>query len=172
VALVRPALPGLDRGRGPDDAIWFAREKARPIKHSTAGQSVEDPYVRHVAGEIAARAFAARSAVLLAAEALEDVRSASDGKVPAASDGKVQAAGAQAAVTIAATQFIAIESAFKPAELLFDVGGGSVMNREYAFDRHWRNARTIANHNPRDWKLAVAGAYYLTAEEPPTTGLF
>jgi alkylation response protein AidB-like acyl-CoA dehydrogenase len=143
-----------------DDAIWFAREKARPIKHSTAGTSVEDPYVRHVAGEIAARALAARGAVLLAAEALEDAR-------PGA-----RAAGARAAVTIAGAQFIAIESALKAAELLFDVGGGSATNREYAFDRHWRNARTIANHNPRDWKLAVGGAYYLTGEEPPTTGLF
>jgi alkylation response protein AidB-like acyl-CoA dehydrogenase len=102
--------------------------------------------------------------VLLAAEALEDVSSASDAEV--------RAAGANAAVTIAAAQFIAIESAFKAAELLFDVGGGSATNREYAFDRHWRNARTIANHNPRDWKLAVGGAYYLTGEEPPTTGLF
>jgi alkylation response protein AidB-like acyl-CoA dehydrogenase len=147
-----------------DDAIWFARDKARPIKHSTADKSVEDPYVRHVVGEIAARALAARSAVLLAAEALEDVSSASDAEV--------RAAGANAAVTIAAAQFIAIESAFKAAELLFDVGGGSATNREYAFDRHWRNARTIANHNPRDWKLAVGGAYYLTGEEPPTTGLF
>lgn len=117
-----------------------------------------------MAGEIAARALAARSAVLLAAEALEDVGSASDAEV--------RAAGAHTAVTIAAAQFVAIESAFKAAELLFDVGGGSATNREYAFDRHWRNARTIANHNPRDWKLAVGGAYYLTGEEPPTTGLF
>jgi len=143
-----------------DDAIWFAREKARPIKHSKAATSVEDPYVRHVAGEIAARALAARAAVLLAAEALEDAR-------PGA-----RAAGAQAAVTIAGAQFIAIESALKAAELLFDVGGGSATNREHAFDRHWRNARTIANHNPRDWKLAVSGAYHLTGEDPPTTGLF
>ena len=31
---------------------------------------------------------------------------------------------------------------------------------------------TAANHNPRQWKLAVAGAYLLTGEDPPTTGLF
>jgi alkylation response protein AidB-like acyl-CoA dehydrogenase len=147
-----------------DDAIWFAREKARPIKHSTADKSAEDPYVRHVVGEVAARALVAKSAVLLAAEALENVNSAADADV--------RAAGAQAAVTIGGAQFIAIESALRAAELVFDVGGGSATNREHALDRHWRNARTIANHNPRDWKLAVGGAYYLTGEEPPTTGLF
>jgi alkylation response protein AidB-like acyl-CoA dehydrogenase len=117
-----------------------------------------------VAGEIAARALVARSAVLLAAEALDDVGSAQDADV--------RAAGAHAAVTIAGAQFIAIESALRAAELVFDVGGGSAANREHALDRHWRNARAIANHNPRDWKLAVGGAYYLAGEEPPTTGLF
>ena len=67
---------------------------------------------------------------------------------------------------------IAIESALEAAELLFDVGGGSITNRDLGFDRHWRNARTAANHNPRQWKQAIAGAYHLTGEEPPTTGLF
>ena len=67
---------------------------------------------------------------------------------------------------------IAIESALRAAELVFDVAGGTVTARELGFDRHWRNARTVANHNPRQWKAAVAGAYHLLGEEPPTTGLF
>jgi alkylation response protein AidB-like acyl-CoA dehydrogenase len=63
-----------------DDAVWFVRERARPIKHSTADRSAEDPYV----GEIAARAQAARSAVLLAAEVLEGVRGLTDPRARAA----------------------------------------------------------------------------------------
>ncbi|GIE88213.1 acyl-CoA dehydrogenase family protein [Actinoplanes regularis] len=147
-----------------DDALWFARERARPIKHSTAATSVEDPYVRHTVGEIAARAHAARAVVLLAAEALTGVREHSGDRA--------RAAAAAAAVTVAQTGVIAVESALRAAELLFDVGGGSATNRDLAFDRHWRNARTVANHNPRQWKAAVAGAFHLTGEEPPTTGLF
>jgi alkylation response protein AidB-like acyl-CoA dehydrogenase len=147
-----------------DEAIWFAREKARPIKGGTAAKSTDDPYVRHVVGEIAARAHAARSAGILAAETLDQVRYASDDDA--------RPAGANAAVIVAQAQYVAVESAFRAAELLFDVGGGSATNREYAFDRYWRNARTVANHNPRDWKAAVVGAYYLAGEEPPTSGLF
>jgi hypothetical protein len=30
-----------------------------------------------------------------------------------------------------------------------------------------RNARTVANHNPRAYKAAVAGAYWLNGTEPP-----
>ncbi|WP_435069683.1 acyl-CoA dehydrogenase family protein [Amycolatopsis thermoflava] len=147
-----------------DDAAAFGREKARPIKHSSASRSVEDPYVRETVGEIAARAHAARSAVLLAAEVLEHVRGLSGAQA--------RTAGAEAAVTVAQAGVVAIESALRAAELLFDVAGGSITDRDLGFDRHWRNARVVANHNPRRWKAAVAGAYHLTGEEPPTTGLF
>ncbi|MGV9823255.1 acyl-CoA dehydrogenase family protein [Nocardia xishanensis] len=150
--------------RARDDAVTFVRERARPIKHSTATSSVEDPYVRQTVGEIAARALAARAVVLLAAETLEGVR----GRTGA----DARAAGAAAAVQVAQAGVIAIESALAAAELVFDVGGGSITDRGLGFDRHWRNARTAANHNPRQWKQAVAGAFHLTGEAPPTTGLF
>ncbi|GAA3085211.1 alkylation response protein AidB-like acyl-CoA dehydrogenase [Kribbella aluminosa] len=151
-------------GAALDDAVRFAREKARPIKHSTADRAVDDPYVRHVVGEIAARANAARAVVLLAAEDL--------GAVPSASDGEVRGTGARAALTVAQAQYVAVESALRAAELAFDVGGGSATDRGTALDRHWRNARTVANHNPRNWKAAVVGGFHLTGEEPPTSGLF
>ena len=150
--------------RALDDAVWFVRERARPIKHSSAQRSTDDPYVRQTVGEIAARAQTARAVVLLAAETLQDVR----GRVGP----DARAAGAAAAVQVAQAAVIAIESALKAAELVFDVGGGSITDRRLGYDRHWRNARTAANHNPRQWKLAVAGAYLLTGEDPPTTGLF
>ncbi|MFB9835030.1 hypothetical protein ACFFNX_22875, partial [Actinoallomurus acaciae] len=77
-----------------------------------------------------------------------------------------------AAVEVAQAQFFAAESALKAAELLFDVGGGSAVASRHNLDRHWRNARTVANHNPRSWKAGVIGAYRLTGAEPPTNGLF
>lgn len=147
-----------------DDAVWFVRERGRPIKHSSADKSVDDPYIQQVVGQIAALAHAARSSVLIAGETLEGVNS-----VP---KGQVRAAGAQASITVAQTQAFVADAALKAAELLFDVGGGSATASDLGFDRHWRNARTVANHNPRDWKLAKAGAWLLTGEEPPTTGLF
>ncbi|KAA0109705.1 acyl-CoA dehydrogenase family protein [Mycolicibacterium sp. P9-22] len=147
-----------------DDAVDFVRERGRPIKHSSAARSVEDPYVRETVGEIAARAQAARAVVLLAAEALQEQRGHRGERA--------RITGAAAAVTVAQAGVTAIESSLRAAELLFDVGGGSITDRELGFDRHWRNARTAANHNPRQWKLAVAGAYHLSGDEPPTTGLF
>lgn len=147
-----------------DDAVEFVRTRARPIKHSHADRSVDDPYVRHTVGEIASRAQAARAVVLLAAEEVQRTRELTG--APA------RTAGAATAVHVAQAGTIAIESALRAAELLFDVGGGSITARDLGYDRHWRNARTVANHNPRQWKLAVAGAFHLIGEDPPTTGLF
>lgn len=150
--------------RALDDAVWFVQQKARPIKHSSAASSADDPYVRQTVGEIASRAHAARAVVLIAAEELQDLRE-NDHE-------DVRRAGARAAVIVAETGVIAIESALKAAELLFDVGGGSITDRDLGFDRHWRNARTAANHNPRQWKSAVVGAFHVAGQDPPGTGLF
>ncbi|WP_228268220.1 acyl-CoA dehydrogenase family protein [Acinetobacter qingfengensis] len=144
------------------DAVKFAQEKARPIKHSSVEKSVDDPYVEFTVGEISARAFAAESVVLQAADRIDEAW------VNHLSEDTVNLA----ALDVAQAQFIAIENTLKAAERLFDVGGASTTARGNNFDRHWRNARTVANHNPRDWKAAAVGAYRLKAIELPLSGLF
>jgi alkylation response protein AidB-like acyl-CoA dehydrogenase len=145
-----------------EDATWFAQKRSRPIKHSTATRSVDDPYIQHPVGEIAARSYAAEAVILRAAATLD--RALARRAAPRALT--------DASVEVAQAQFVAIDLALKCAELIFDVGGGSATAREHNFDRHWRNARTVANHNPRYYKAGVVGAYRLTGAEPPTTGLF
>jgi len=152
---------GIARG-ALDDAVGFAREHARPIKHSSAQRSVDDPYVEFSVGEISARAFAAEAVVLRAADVIDAAWQAD----------LAPAAVTEAAITVAQAQFLAVESALKASELLFDVGGASTTSRRHNLDRHWRNARTVANHNPRHWKAAVVGAYRLKGTEPPASGLF
>ncbi|WP_433429042.1 acyl-CoA dehydrogenase family protein [Nonomuraea sp. CA-141351] len=144
------------------DAVVFAREHARPIEHSGARRSVDDPYVRYAVGEISARAYAAEAAVLRAAAAIDRAW---------AGDLAPELLTA-ASVEVAQAQFFAAESALKAGELLFDVGGGTAVARHHNLDRHWRNARTVANHNPRAWKAAVVGAHVLNGTEPPLNGLF
>jgi alkylation response protein AidB-like acyl-CoA dehydrogenase len=144
------------------DAVAFAREHARPIVHSRAERSVDDPYIQHAVGEISARAFAGRAAVLAAAAAIDAALAAAE----------EPALATAAAVAVAQAQFAAAEAALRCAELAFEAGGASATLREHNLDRHWRNARTVASHNPRAYKAGVVGAYHLTGAEPPTSGLF
>jgi alkylation response protein AidB-like acyl-CoA dehydrogenase len=143
------------------DATAFAQRHARPIRHSSAQRSVDDPYVQWTVGEIASQAYAAEAVVLRAAHTVDEAWRA----------GLTQEALTQASLEVAQAQVAAIASALRAAELVFDVGSASPTAREHNLDRHWRNARTVANHNPRHWKSAVVGAHALTGAQPPTTGL-
>ncbi len=145
-----------------NDASQFAREHARPIKHSSASQSVDDPYVQLSVGDIAARAFGAEALVLKAAASIDRAWAAQ----------LDESAVEQAALEVAQAQYLAAELALKAGETLFDVGGASTTGRQHNLDRHWRNARTVANHNPRHWKAAVVGAWQLKGTRPPVSGLF
>ncbi|VVM54494.1 Dibenzothiophene desulfurization enzyme C [Pseudomonas fluorescens] len=145
-----------------NDAGQFAREHARPIKHSSASQSVDDPYVQLSVGDIAARAFGAEALVLKAAASIDRAWAAQ----------LDESAVEQAALEVAQAQYLAAELALKAGETLFDVGGASTTGRQHNLDRHWRNARTVANHNPRHWKAAVVGAWQLKGTRPPVSGLF
>jgi alkylation response protein AidB-like acyl-CoA dehydrogenase len=151
------------------DAVTFTRDHARPIVHGAARRSADDPYIQHVVGEISARAFAAEAAVLRAAASID--RSLQAGHEAGQGAAEEEALTA-AAVDVAQAQFFAAEAALRNGELVFDVGGASATLREHNLDRHWRNARTVTNHNPRSYKAGVVGAYRLTGAEPPTSGLF
>ena len=50
---------------------------------------------------------------------------------------------------------------------LFDTLGASGTSRARALDRHWRNARTVASHNPRLFKARVVGAHLVNGTPPP-----
>ena len=45
--------------------------------------------------------------------------------------------------------------------LVFDALGSSGVPRSAALDRHWRNARTLASHNPRIYKERIVGDHLL-----------
>ncbi|MNE83561.1 hypothetical protein D3C80_1803840 [compost metagenome] len=58
-------------------------------------------------------------------------------------------------------QVIVAKLGLRAAEVLYEVGGGSATSRKYNFDRHWRNIRTVLNHNPLLHKARVVGDYYV-----------
>ena len=146
------------------DAVEYVRNRARPAAHSLAAAAADDPFVLHAVGEIAASASASRTLVLAAADTLDAL--VDDG---AQAD---PAALAAAAVTVAEAQLVAERLTLSAAQRLFDTGGASATSRALNLDRHWRNARTLASHNPLDYKAHAAGNYAVNAISPPANGYF
>ena len=50
---------------------------------------------------------------------------------------------------------------------LFDVGGASLSSESLGLDRHWRNARTLAVHNPVVYKQQAVGRFELIGDGLP-----
>ena len=64
-------------------------------------------------------------------------------------------------------QVVVSELVLRATSDLFDALGASATARPLALDRHWRNARTVASHNPRILKARVVGAHAVNGTPPP-----
>ncbi|MFG2222785.1 acyl-CoA dehydrogenase family protein [Streptomyces sp. NPDC048644] len=150
------------------DAVEYAQDKARPVQHAGVARAVDDPLVQHTVGSIAALGYAAEAAVLRAADALDEALAVRG------TDGVAGLPDAlhDAAVQVSQVQVVAARAALDAGERLYDVGGASATLREHHLDRHWRNARTLASHNPVAHKARVAGDWLLNGTPPPLNGFF
>ena len=148
------------------DAAALVKRRARSFSFAPAEKPSEDPILQQAVGEIASAAFAAEAAVLAAADALERaVATRVDGSpdLEAAHEGALSAAKAKVIVD---------ELAIRSGAKIFDVGGATSTKASANLDRHWRNARTLATHNPASYKARGVGQHLVTGERVPLTGFF
>lgn len=149
-----------------NDAVALVQRRKRGFSHAQAALPNADPQVLQVVGEIAADSFAADAIVLAAA----DVIATAAASVKHGAPDKALAEQAQIA---AAKAKVALERfAFATASRLFDAGGASATQAIYNLDRHWRNARTAATHNPTFSKASAIGDFYVNGKNPPLNGYF
>jgi alkylation response protein AidB-like acyl-CoA dehydrogenase len=79
---------------------------------------------------------------------------------------------AELSITVAKAQLVAERLTLAAAERLVDTGGASATARKLNLDRHWRNTRTLASHNPLAYKAYAAGNYAVNGVWPPANGYF
>lgn len=149
-----------------NDALALVSRRKRSFYYALTPLPAEDPLIQETLGHLAANAFAARAAVLAAADALDNSGKARDAGEPAAI---LAAAAARAA---AQAKLVVDELTLRSASLLFETGGASATERSANLDRHWRNARTIASHNPASFKARAIGALLVKGEPLPERGFF
>lgn len=139
------------------DGIDYVLKQARSAAHSSAETANQDPFVQKFVGELSAGAFAVQTLIREAARALDRTAAAfSTGDEEA-----IEAALIESSLTTARTQIIASQLGLTVATNIYELGGGSTTSRSLNLDRHWRNIRTVYNHNPLLHKARVVGDYYL-----------
>jgi alkylation response protein AidB-like acyl-CoA dehydrogenase len=135
----------------------YVRRQARSAAHSAAETASADPFVQKILGEIAAGSFAVDTLIRESARALDRTVKAFDTD----DADKIEAALVESALATARTQVVASQLALAAATNVFELGGGSATSRHLNLDRHWRNIRTVLNHNPLLHKARVIGDYFI-----------
>lgn len=142
------------------DATRFVQARTRVFGVPGQASPRHDPLVQRVVGRLASIDFAAESLVRSVTEQLQLIHEA-------VREGRARTpAFIQADLAAWQAQQVLIPLVLEAANLLFEVGGASATARSRALDRHWRNARTLASHNPAILRERALGDYYLNGVRP------
>ena len=142
------------------DALAFTQAKTRTFAVPGKSSPRHDPLVQSVIGRLASLSFTADTLVDGVADAIDEAyRTAIKGD---------DATELYTVANIKAyqAQQIVIEQVLEATTLLFEIGGASATSESRRFDRYWRNARTLASHNPLIHRERAIGDYWLNGTPP------
>ncbi|RWZ52918.1 monooxygenase [Labedella phragmitis] len=155
-------LAGIAAAAERDTALAI-RERTRVYSHGVASLVRDDAQIQAVVGEISSVAY---TAVALVRGVAEAVQAAADTTHLRDSEEDV-AANVLAEIRSAQAQVVLSESVPRAATLVFNTLGASATSRARGLDRHWRNARTVASHNPVIYKARIVGDWSINGMPPP-----
>lgn len=138
------------------DAVAYVQDQARSAKHSASETARGDHFVQLAVGEIAALSHTIDALIAETSRRLDDSATAIVGNAP-----DIDAIVLAAQLANSKGQVLIGRLGMEAAQRLFDTGGGSATSRKRNFDRHWRNVRTLCNHNPPALRGRVLGDFYL-----------
>jgi alkylation response protein AidB-like acyl-CoA dehydrogenase len=142
------------------DGIAFVQPRTRAFGIPGKSSPKADPLVQRVIGKVSSLAFSAETLVLAIAQHLEDLyQLIQHGKATDADYVATEIKAFQA-------QQIVLPQVLEAATYVFEVGGASATSETRRLDRHWRNARTAASHNPAIHREAAIGDYLLNGTVP------
>lgn len=142
------------------DATTFVKGRTRGFGIPGQSSPKDDPLVQRVIGRLSSLAYSARTQVLAVAQVLQDVYEAEQGGYA------IEQHYTEAEIRAYQAQQIVLEQVLEATTLLFEVGGASATSETRRFDRHWRNARTLASHNPAIYRERALGNFYLNDITP------
>jgi len=137
------------------ETVGVVRGRSRTSLHALSQTATEDPEVLGVIGTLQARRLAADTLLRHAGERLQ----------------AAHRSGAEADYVLAyqdtsAAQIAVIEAVLDAATRAFDACGSSAARNAVHLDRHWRNARTLASHNPVVYKPRIVGDHLVNGSAP------
>lgn len=154
-------LTGITRAALRDGTAQL-KARARNYPQGLTDVPSDDAQLLQVIGQVSADAFAAGATLTIASSTLDDIAAArADGR-----DSVVEQLVVDAEVAVTQAQLVIIAAALKATTEIFDALGASGVSEDNGLDRHWRNARTLASHNPRVYKARILGDWLVNGRTP------
>lgn len=138
-----------------EDSIDYLRGRTRAYGIPGLCTSSNDPLMQALIGRISSLIYAAELVVKDCAAAMDEVAD----KIGDSSVRDIDYAMLDCRVFQA--QQIVIENILAATGMIFELGGAQATSSDLGFDRHWRNARTIASHNPLVYREKTIGNFLL-----------
>ena len=138
------------------DATDYVQTRSRAWPHAGVERAADDPYVIRTVGEMGTLVAAAEATLEQAI-----------GVIEATAADPTEETRARCSLAVAAAKTVSSHAVLRVSELLFQASGAGATRQALGLDRHWRNARTLALHDPVEWKLHLAGDYLLRGTNPP-----
>jgi alkylation response protein AidB-like acyl-CoA dehydrogenase len=154
-----PVLTGIAEAALRDGSAALTR-RGRNYPQGLAERPSDDPQLLQVVGQVSAEVFAAKAALEKAARSIDHVVA---GRLDGESS-RQRLIDADVAVT--QSQLVIIAAALQATTTVFDALGASGVSEDLLLDRHWRNARTLASHNPRVYKARILCDWLINDKDP------
>lgn len=155
-------LAGIGRAIAGETAAAVAK-RVRNYSNAAGVRSSSDPQVLQVVGRIRGNAYAASAIVLQVARSIERAYQAHFGGDAEAEE----RANAIAELETSQALTVVTDLILEASTIIFDTLGASSTRKPNGLDRHWRNARTLASHNPRIYKDRIIGDFAVNGTPPP-----
>ncbi|MDH6235479.1 acyl-CoA dehydrogenase family protein [Cryobacterium sp. CG_9.6] len=139
------------------------RNRTRIFSHGNTNSFATDPQILQVVGEASAQGFAAAATLESAARALQAAYDAAF----LGDEVEEEHLNDVAELQTAQAQVVLSELATRATSTVFNALAASGVSTSKNIDRHWRNARTAANHNPWVFKARIVGDFEVTGAQPP-----
>jgi alkylation response protein AidB-like acyl-CoA dehydrogenase len=144
------------------DGTAALKQRSRNYPQGLAEVPAADPQLLQVIGELSAEAFAAEAALGQSARSLDRIVA---GRL-AGNDDRARELLVDAEVAVTQAQLVIIGAALRATTRVFDALGASGVSERLGLDRHWRNARTLASHNPVVYKARILGDWFVNGTDP------
>ncbi|MCL6702193.1 acyl-CoA dehydrogenase family protein [Pseudomonas sp. T1.Ur] len=145
------------------DFSEHVRQRTRVFSTGNASEVSQDVQVQQVIGKACAQVYAAEATTLRAASASQRAYERRFGQDTEAE----HTANILAELESAQAQAVVADLTLRATSDLFNALGASATSTGKALDRHWRNARTAASHNPLIYKERIIGDWEINGTEPP-----